>query len=311
MERKIHSVEERIGKIIDFLKSTEKYGMKAEYSSEWPVKIRLIKNWQRLRQLKNYPYTPDEIYEYTYPYAFFDNIQRMCPARILYDKKSERKMLLKALIDNHMSGDIDVFRFHLGLYILRPSLNSYMRSEEIGENFIGKRRLQFLQTVPLSNLVSTDDFFASIWSNLIRTADCVNEEYNPYLEEVRILFSPNLFAEFTGRLYEEGADWVEPLSGKADLEVTIWTKVSDPMMAEPLPEGWTQGKIRLVNEIFGNKHYVNNTPLHPGSAIMVKFDKGWIKGRYECDLINEGPIKVWSHNNYFIINEGHEVRVQV
>lgn len=200
----------RVNKIEEFLMNSDNYGMNAVYSKEWPVLIRRTF------------YEEKAAYAYYYPYAFFDNIQRQCPARISYDKKSERRLFLTMLIDNLMNEKIDIFHFHLGLYFLFPNFShkSYMEEEEISEDFIGKKRFNFFQTLPLSKFLSNDDFISSVWASLIENYDFggFDVQRSPAMNEVRILFSSQQFSDYTGTFYSD-VDWVEPLSHSKNIEV--------------------------------------------------------------------------------------------
>jgi len=273
--------------------------------SVWPVII------------KSYLHHAVTSYEYEYPKAFFTNLQLQHRILCSYDLikgKLNRLTLVKFIIDKHMNSEIDVFKYHLGMFLVYGDYGHYGdRQEDLSETSIGKKRAQFVQTLPVSRFVSTDDFITAIWSQQIEYRETDVKEYqrNPFLENVRILFTNEHFASWTGVSYPSDVTWVEPISYKLDLECRKWSEEKDPMAPNAIPEGWVQGSIILGHEgSNGLRHYVNSVPVHAGSAMQVKFGNGWISGRYEWSFDGKSKIQVHCNEDVFYISEGHKVRVR-
>ena len=258
-----------------------------------------------------------EYYEYEYPEAFFTNVQLQQKIIIPYGitkSKLNRLALVKLIIDKHMNGEINVFLYHLGMFLIhRDYLSCSLWAKDFSEESIGKKRSQFVQALPISRFMSTDDFITATWSHQVEYQETDYEELrrNPFLRNVRVLFANEQFASCTGIHYPDDVTWVEPISGKLDLECCIWSEEKDPMAPNEIPEGWAQGAIILQNEgTNGLRHYVNGVPVHAGSAIQVKFGNGWISGRYEWRFDGISKIQVHCNDDVFFINEGHQVRVR-
>ncbi|EGW37071.1 hypothetical protein [Desulfosporosinus sp. OT] len=253
-------------------------------------------------------------YEYQYSKSFFTNLQLQHRILISYElikSKSNRLTFVKLIIDKHMSGEIDIFMYHFGMFLVYRDL-CHREKEDFAETSIGKKRAQFVQTLPISRFMSTDDFISAIWSQQIEYRETDTEEYqrNPFMENVRILFTNEQFSAWTGRQYSEDVTWVEPISYKLNLECRKWSEEKDPMAPNKIPEGWVQGAIILHEESSGLRHYVNGVPVHAGSALQVKFGNGWISGRYEWSFDGKSKIQVHCNDDVIYISEGHQVRVR-
>ncbi|MDR3543250.1 MAG: hypothetical protein P4L69_20160 [Desulfosporosinus sp.] len=277
------------------------FGM--ERRSVWPVII------------KSYFHNQVTSYEYEYPKDFFINLQLQQKILIPYElikSKSNRLTFVKLIIDKHMSGEIDVFMYHFGMYLIYLDYR-HREKEDFSETSIGKKRAQLVQTLPVSRFVNTDDFITDIWSQQIQYRETNDKDYqrNPYMKNVRILFTNEQFASWTGRHYSDDTTWVEPISGKLDLECRKWSEEKDPMTPNAIPEGWVQGSIILGHERSnGLRHYVDGVPVHAGSAMHVKFGNGWINGRYEWSFDGKSKIQIHCNDDVFYISEGHQVRVR-
>jgi len=268
---------------------------------EWPVIVRRYFNRQTM------------IYKYEYPKAFFTNLQLQYRILIHYEEiksKSNRLAILKRIIDKHMTGEIDIFMYHFGMYLIFGDYG--YKKDDFSEESIGKKRAQFVMKLPTSCFMSTDDFISAIWSYLIEYRETDDYEYqrNPYMKNVRILFTNEQFAAWTGRGYSEDVTWVEPISYKSNLECRKWSEENDPMAPIKIPEGWVQGAIVQGRESSGLRHYVNGVPVHAGSAMQVKFGNGWIRGRYEWSFDGKSKIQIHCNDDVFYISEGHQVRVR-
>lgn len=293
-------LENMIIKLDKFLRELNGEGCYGRFFSTWPV---IVKGG-----LFN-----SKIFEYCYPYPFFDNLEKEVGIRISYDSKSERRLFIKMAIDKLMNREIDIFSYHFCMYLLYRTELKFKQKEELTEETIGKKRFSFIQGLPEATFKNTEAFITEIWSDQIKKWDTEHNEYryNPSMENVRILFTPAFFGDFTGHYYDEAAfDWVEPISGAVGLKCKTYTQETDPMITAARPEGWVQGKIDGYDNGGGYRHSVAGVPVHCGSAIKIKFGKGWIDGRYECDLVGRGSIQVWSGHDVFFINEGHEVRIR-
>lgn len=281
-------------------------GMNGKAGAVWPVIIRQYHSFH-----KNIVR-----YEYEYPQSFFNNLQRELQFYLPYDhlkKNSERLPLTKLVIDKHMCGEIDIFMYHFGMFLIYFNYVNRLYREDLTEKLIGKKRAQFVQTLPSSSLKTTDDFISAIWAYQIERYDTDTREYerHPFMQNVRILFSNEQYASLTGRQYSGDVTWVEPISGKLDLECLKYSEEKDPMAPNEIPEGWVQGQIILGHEGYsGLRHFVNGIPVHAGSGIQVKFGNGWIPGRYEWSFEGKSPIQIHCNDDVFYITEGHQVRVR-
>jgi hypothetical protein len=285
-------------KLNDTLQSFKTSGMQGMSGSVWPV---VIRNGGIFG-----------IEEYRYPESFFRNLKWKYKLHLPYDKKSDRLFVLKHLVDQLMNDDINVNMFHLGEYCLyerRRNWTSY--AEDFTEKSIGKRRAEFLAQVPRSDFINNDDFLAANWSYLVDCRDIEVGEHrrNPLLSKVRILFTPEMFGDWTGTYYSN-ADWVEPVSGDYDLGVKKFLAEKDPMSQEPKKAGMIEGHIICLQQLHnGNRHYVNDKPITAGSYIEVRFGDGWIPGRYEWSFNSGDPIRIHAGEEVILIREGHRVRV--
>lgn len=298
-ELKAELIEDKILRFDKFLRDITEEGMPHRYGTVWPVIIRKDREGK---------------YEYEYPYPFFDNLKMQSKIMISYDEKIERRLFSKMVIDKHMEGAIDLCLYHFGMYVIYGQYRHISKmAEELTEKTIGKRRFAFIQALPKVRYSAAEDFIAQVWTYMIEKRDDMMDEYckNPSMPNLRMLFEAEYFSTWTGTHYTE-ADWVEPIPGDLHMRCKTWTKEKDPMVKEPLPEGWTEGPIILdeVNYKDNRRHYVGRVALHAGSAIQVKFGKGWIEGRYEWDFEKDSPIRVHSGDEVIYIREGHIVRVR-
>ncbi len=280
-------------------------GMEGKFGIVWPVII------------KKSRFGVSCEYEYEYPEAFFTNIQLQQKIIIPYGitkSKLNRLTLVKLIIDKHMNGEIDIFCYHFGMFLIyRGHLCCGAWDKDFSDASIGKKRSQFVQTLPVSRFMSADDFITATWVHQVESSDTDAGEFrrNPFLRNVRVLFTNEQFASCTGIHYPDDVTWVEPISGKLDLECRKWSEEKDPMAPNEIPEGWVQGEIILCNEgVNGLRHYVNGVPVHAGSAIQVKFGNGWISGRYEWRFAGKSKIQVHCNDDVLYIDEGHQVRVR-
>lgn len=281
------------------------HGMDGRSGAVWPV---IIKKHHNSRENTT-------SYEYDYPYSYFDNLQRQKRFFLPYLKsKSDRAIFTKLVIDKHMVGEIDIYMYHFGMFLLYGNSGAYLEREDLTDTAIGKRRAKFVETLPTSRFMNTDDFLSAMWAYQIERRDLDIGEYvkNPSMNKVRILFTNDQFSSWTGRSYSDDVTWVEPMSGKLDLESRTYSEKTDPMAPEKIPEGWVQGEIILGHEgsSSGLRHFVNSSQVYAGSAIQVKFGTGWIEGRYEWSFDEKSKIRVHCHEDVFFINEGHQVRIR-
>lgn len=280
------------------------HGMEGRAGTVWPVIIRQY--YDSLKETTSY--------EYEYPYAFFNNLQFQKQFFLhSIEKKSERLPFAKLVIDKHMRGEIDIFLYHFGMYLIYRDYRAHRIDKDLIEESIGKKRVQFIQSLPISRFKDTDDFITSIWAYQIEDRDTDIGDYrrNPFMEKVRILFSNEQFASYTGHLYPGDVTWIEPISGKMDLECQKYSEEKDPMAPNKIPEGWVQGEIILGHEgSSGLRHFVDGVPIHAGSSIQIKWGNGWIPGRYEWSFDNKSKIQIHCNDDVFYINEGHRVRVR-
>ena len=279
-------------------------GMDGRSGAVWPVIIRQHHNFRG--------HTTS--YEYEYPYSYFDNLQRQKQFFLPYIKsKSDRAIFTKLVIDRHLGGKIDIHMYHFGMFLLYGNSGAYLEREDLTDTVIGKRRAKFVETLPTSRFMNTDDFLSAIWAYQIDRRDLDIGEYvkNPSMKKVRILFDNEQFSSWTGRSYSDDVTWIEPISGKLDLESRTYSKEEDPMTPNEIPTGWVQGPIILGHEgSNGLRHYVAGEPVHAGGGIQVKFGTGWIDGRYEWSFDVKSQIQIHCNDDVFYIAEGHEVRVR-
>ncbi|OCZ50842.1 hypothetical protein [Dehalobacter sp. TeCB1] len=301
-------MNEYLERIEKFLNNFSLHSPNGPFFSSWPV---IVTRWHN-KDKEN-----GTLYEYKYPSAFFRALSSKYNLHVLsLDKnKSERIHVLKLFIDKLINGEIDIFVYHFGLYLVyKDYYYEHRIREDLTEESIGKKRFEFIKTLPEIKYMDTDDFISAVWSDLIEHKEGKTGDYrvSPYMSKVRILFDAYQFENYTGIHYPD-ADWVEPESGSVDLRCKIWTKEEDPMAKiSTLPQGWVEGPI-YYGSIDSNGsccHFVQNTRINCGSLIQVKFGKGFIEGRYECDLANKGPILIYRGDEYFIIPEGHKVRIK-
>ncbi|WP_088834376.1 hypothetical protein [Paenibacillus tyrfis] len=254
-------------------------------------------------------------YIYKYPLSYFQNKIHANQIYMPYEKKSDRIAIVKFLLDKLTAGSIDIPMYHFGLFSIYGGRESYRLEEDFSESAIGKRRAEYANTLPRAEYISNDDFVSSIYSYLIeRRHTEVGRDYrrNPYFNEVRLLFTAEQFGAYSGLHYTD-ADWVEPISGKMDLECRKWVGEKDPMAPQPKKEGMIEGTIELGQEGSGSgyRHFVAGKPINAGSYMEVKFGDGWIAGRYEWSFEKNSPIRIHSsRGDWILITEGHLVRIR-
>lgn len=294
-------IEEQMKRLCNYLESVMDRGMVGCAGAVWPV---IIRRWGK---------SDDGIsnYVYQYPQAFFDKLISENGLYISAKNKSDLITILKTLVDKKMNDEIDIHLYHLGLHVISPYKGSSFR-DAMGS--IGKRRSAYAAKLPRYELKNNDDFISSIYSDLItRRYPEVGEEIVqlPAFKDVRLLFTPDQFAAYTGSHYFD-ADWLEPVPG-IRIEVKKWVGEKDPMTPQLKKEGMIEGQIILGHEGQGSlRHFVNGEPIHAGSYIEVKFGDGWIPGRYEWSFQQESPIRIYSsREEWFSIKEGHLVRILI
>lgn len=81
-------------------------------------------------------------------------------------------------------------------------------------------------------------------------------------------------------------------------------------MTERKDDTYIEGTIEVGPDGGGLRHFVKGTSLHAGSAIEIKFGKGWIPGRYEWSFSAGDPVSVHSGSESILIKEGHLVRIK-
>ncbi|WP_164684947.1 hypothetical protein [Brevibacillus reuszeri] len=285
----------------------------AEQLERLDLVIKKLKELQHLHWpfiIRTYSWSPQGWIDY--PRSFFRNLQMTTDALVWSNVKADRIVLHKELIDLLMNHEIEIHHYHFGVFCIYSDLGHHY-SDEYTEVALGKKRSQYVQTLPKANLISDDDYLTEIWASLIEHRDTHIGEHrrNPYLTNVRMLFTPEQLEKVTGRGFYD-CDWVEPISGRLDLESKKWAGEHDPMAPVQLSEGWIEGPIILGHEGAGNglRHFVLGEKVFAGHAIQVKFGGGWIAGRYEWSFEKGSPIKIVAGSDVIYISEGHTVRVK-
>jgi hypothetical protein len=299
-------LDEQLQRVNEFFQRVMDRGMEGKAGAVWPVIVRRWGNvgWSDERN-------EDPKYVHHYPESFFRNLKTVNRLDLYSDKKSERVQALKMIVDKLIAGEIDIYLYHLGLHLIYNSL-SFRRDEDF--KAMGRRREEYLAKLPRYELKSNDDFFGTVWSDLIlRRYPDVGEEIVqvPTFKEIRMLFTPDHFGAHTGRHYSD-ADWLEPVPG-IRLDVKKWVGEKDPMTPQPKKQGMIEGPITLGHEggASGLRHFVGGEPVRTGSYIEIKFGDGWIPGRYEWSFDQGSPIQIHSgRNECFYIEEGHLVRIR-
>lgn len=298
------TLDEKLTQLESFFTRLNERGMNGKAGAVWPL---IIRRWDEILR------GTETHYNYAYPRSFFRNMKFEYQIHMPYEKKSDRVTIIKFLLDRLMAGSIDIHMYHFGLFLIYHGEHSYTQEEDFEEKAIGKKRVAYEMTLPRSEFKDNDTFISSIWSSLIERRETDIGEYrrNPIFNQLRILFTSEQFGNFSGMHYYD-ADWVEPISGKADLECKRWVGEKDPMTPEPKKKGMIEGSIILGHEgSSGLRHFVSGKPINAGSYIEVKFGDGWIPGRYEWSFEKDSPIRVHSSRDELIhIREGHLVRVR-
>lgn len=304
MEKTVPTIDEQLERMNDFFKRIMDRGMDGKAGAVWPV---IVRRWGSV----GHEDRRQSQYVHHYPETFFRNLKTVNQLYLSATTKADRVKSLKSLVDGLMAGDIDVYLFHFGIYMLYR--RSYAYDEDI--DAIGKRRADFMeQKTPRFELKTNDEYISEVWSDLIeRQWPEVGKEIVrvPSFQEIRMLFTPELFGACTG-MYFSDADWLEPIPAYR-LEVKKWVGEKDPMTPQPKKEGMIEGLITLGHEgsSGGLRHFVNGEPVRAGSYMEVKFGDGWIPGRYEWSFDQESPIQIHSsRGDGFYIREGHLVRIR-
>lgn len=295
------SIDDKIAQIEQLFKELNTHGMRGFSGAVWPVIIRREPYYETVR------------YAYEYPSVFFHNLQWQKNINLQFDKKSDRLLLAKLFIDKHMTGEIDIYLYHFSMYCLYGTNRSLVQKEDLTEASIGKRRVEFVRSLPVSRFNNTDDFISAVWSYQIEHRDTHIGEYrrNPSMSQIRILFTPEQFGSWTGLTYYD-ADWVEPISGHSDLGCKKWLGEKDPMAPEKKPDGWIEGNLVLGHEGSSNglRHFVCGVPVHAGRGMQVRFGDGWIDGRYEWSFEKDSLARIHAGDSVIYIREGHIVRIR-
>ncbi|WP_197187641.1 hypothetical protein [Brevibacillus agri] len=290
---------ESINKLESVIAELSARGLQGRAGMVWPVIVKA--------------YSYDSHGRMVYPRSFFFNLKVDKELHFHFKKKSDRLAIHKALIDKIMNGSINIHMYHFGMFCIYSD-DQWLYNEDFTEKVIGNRRYQYVNTLPKAEFVSNDDFFSDIYSTLIERRSTHIGEYqrNPSLSQVRMLFTADQFAAWTGRHYSN-ADWVEPIPGAMDLQCKKWIGEHDPMAPIKIADGWVEGPIILGHEGAENglRHFVRGVPLHAGRAIHVKFGGGWIEGRYEWSFVHESPIQIHAGEEVIHIREGHIVRIRL
>lgn len=295
---KVLEIEDKLKKLESFILKLNSYGMEGRAGTCWPVII------------KRYTYEKVE-YVCEYPESYFFNLQFEYELYIFSEKKSDRLAVVKFLLDKLMGNEIDIHLYHFGTYLLYSDYYSSQRSDDYNAASIGKKRATYAATLPKSRFLNNDDYITASYSNLMRKKYTDISEYrsNPVLSNVRMLFTPDQIGAYGWPTYSN-ADWVEPISGKLDLECNRWVGEKDPMAPQTKKEGIIEGLILIGTDGNGNRHFVDGEALNAGSYIEVKFGDGWIAGRYEWNFDKNSLIQIHSRNEVLYIKEGHEVRIR-
>lgn len=246
---------------------------------------------------------------FSYPNSLFERI--MMNERLqdyAYIKnKVERHKHVKQLIDSYLNQEIPTWIYHFGLDLLYRSTSQ--RRNDFTEEVLGKRRFSLVNDLPNYRLLNNDDFVVQLWHSLI-LENKENSEWNrnPYFHNVRLLFEADFFGYNYGPHYTE-ADWIEPKSGSLGMEFKTMSIEQDPMITRK-DDSYIEGQILVGPDGGGLRHFVEGRPIHAGSAIDIKFGKGWISGRYEWGYTKDSPIRIHAGNEVIYINEGHTVRIK-
>lgn len=224
--------------------------------------------------------------------------------------KKDRSTILRWLLDEIAKKEIDVFLFHFGLFLIYNEGNNMINREDIEQ--IGIRRSKLFSSLPRFILMSNDNFLTYMWEELITylpSDQRADYRCNPKLKEVRMLFKPKRYSQYTG-VYISDADWIEPISGPRDHDYHKWLGENDPLIPEDNKPDMIEGLIILGNIGKGNiRHFVGDKPLYAGCYIEVRFGEGWISGRYEY-LSKEPQIRIVStRGDVIFIEEHHLVRM--
>jgi len=191
MAKNVTKLEEQLQTVSDFFQRIMDRGMDGKAGAVWPLIIRI---WGKGFN--------GQKYVYQYPATFFQNLMNVNFLHFSTNTKSERLKVLKILVDKLINNEIDIHLYHFGLYLLYPYAGARQKEEDA--KVAGKRRSDFMDTLPLFELKDNDSFISEVWSDLIerRYPDVGKEIVRvPSFNEIRILFTPNQFGDHTGLYY--------------------------------------------------------------------------------------------------------------
>lgn len=151
----------------------------------WPV---IVRRW-----IDRWEDSPKAKYVYQYPERFFRNLRHRYDIFLNAEKKPDRLVMLKYLVDELMDNKIDIHLYHFGMYLLYPYAS---RKQEEDAEAVGKKRSKFISHLPRFELKSNDEFVSEVRSDLIlRRYPEVGEEIVtvPSFSQLRILFTADNF----------------------------------------------------------------------------------------------------------------------
>ncbi|WP_206767079.1 hypothetical protein [Brevibacillus laterosporus] len=250
----------------------------------------------------------DSTVNFQYPGSFFYNLLQKNHIDLSAKNKHDRTTFAKYFIDRLMDGDINIYEYHFGLFCIYFDYLTSFTKAELSEQNIGQKRVDFIQNLPIAKFLSNDHFIAYIWSSLIKQAQSESGEYfyNPEFNGLRLLFTKDLFEDFTFKYFPK-ADWLEPLSGKKGLVCKSWKVDKETMISETEPF-MIEGEILPYSRGNDYTYCVGSVILQEGSYIEVKFGDVWVEGYFELSQPNE-LITIKSNNGQILIKPGHLVRV--
>ncbi|MBA4535204.1 hypothetical protein [Brevibacillus halotolerans] len=253
-------------------------------------------------------HSDDSTVNFQYPSSYFYNLLQKNHIDLSTKNKHDRITFATYFIDRLMDGDINIYEYHFGFFCIYFDYLTSFTKEDLSEQYIGQKRVDFIQNLPNAKLLSNDYFIAYIWSCLIKQAQSESGEcfFNPEFNGLRLLFTKDLFEDFTFKYFPKG-DWLEPLSGEKGLICKSWRVDKDTMISETEPF-MTEGEILPYSKGKDHTYCVGSVILHEGSYIEVKFGDVWVEGYIELSQSNE-LITIKSNNGQILIKPGHLVRV--
>ncbi|MDP4084690.1 MAG: hypothetical protein Q8934_08765 [Bacillota bacterium] len=157
--------------------------------------------------------------EWIYPNAHLNYLKGKWDIKV--NRKTERAQLLKKLLDLFIGGLISIPSVHVGFILLYGTSlisNENYTGHEVTEKKIGRKRLEVLAKIPEMRILDNDEFIAYQYQQMLG-----DNEKNPVLNGVRILFSPDMFDKIFGRTYTDSSiKWIEPISGQQNLNSYLW-----------------------------------------------------------------------------------------